>query len=114
MIHRLRVAVVQPGQFARQGGVVQHGPAAQLIEQPGLHLGGGGLGVGDAQDGAGIDLVQQQPRHPVDQGGGLARAGVGGDEDGQARVGGDDLGDDAHSSSPSPMTDHSQTRARWS
>ena len=30
------------------------------------------------------------------------------------RVGGDDLGDDAHSSSPSPMTDHSQTRARWS
>ena len=112
VIHRLRVAVVQPGQFARQGGVVQHGPAAQLVEQPGLHLGGGGLGVGDAQDGAGIDLVQQQPRHPVDQGGGLARAGVGGDEDGQARVGRDDLGGHAHSSSPSPITDHSQTRAR--
>lgn len=72
VIEGQRIAVVQPGQFTRQGGVVQHGPAAQLVEQPGLHLGGGGLGVGDAQDGAGIDLIQQQPRHPVDQGGGLA------------------------------------------
>ena len=66
---------------SRQRRVVHDGPAAQLFEQPRLHLGGGGLGVGDAQDLAGLDPSQQQARHAVDQGRGLARAGVGGDED---------------------------------
>ena len=111
------IAVVQRGHGLGELAIVHHGPAAQLIEQPRLHLGGGGLGVGDAQDGVGPGLGQQQAGHAVDQGGGLARAGVGGDEDRQVRVGGEDLvGGSAHSeaSSSPPATAHSHTRARWS
>ncbi len=114
------VAVVQLRQFRRQFSVVHDGPFAQRLEQAGLHLGGGGLGVGHAQDGRGRGAAQQQARHPADQGGGLAGSGVGGDEDRAGRVGGAGLGGDAvadvevHSASPSsppPMTCHSQTRA---
>ena len=45
-------AVVQPKLLQRlcQPGGVQHGPGAQPLEQPVLHLGCGGLGVGQAQD----------------------------------------------------------------
>ncbi|MNY24514.1 hypothetical protein D3C86_1582340 [compost metagenome] len=117
------IAGVQFGQFGGQGGVVHDRPLAQGLEQAGLHLGGGGLGVGDAEDGRGPGPAQQQTGHAADQGGGLARAGVGGDEDRQGRIGGADLGirahlrsGDVHSLSPSspPTTCHSQTRARWS
>jgi hypothetical protein len=71
---------LQPRQLEAQVGVLQDRPLAQGVEQAALHLGGGGLGVGDAQDGLGRGVGQQQPRHPGDKGGGLARAGVGGDE----------------------------------
>ena len=124
---RLRVAALQPGQFARQLAVVGHRPAAQLGEQPRLHLRRRRLGVGDAQDVSRPHPPQQQTRHPVHQGGGLAGPGVGGDEDRQLRVGrgglvgagrggGVDRHDVAHSgaSSSPPTTCHSQTRARWS
>ncbi len=117
-----RVAVVQFGQRSRQFAVVHDGPFAERLEQAGLHLGGGGLGVGHAQNGRGRGAAQQQARHPADQGGGLARSRVGGDEDRARRVGGAGLGVEGvfgpdvevHSASPSsapPMTCHSQTRA---
>ena len=118
-----RVAAVELDQIAGQFGVIHDGPAAQLLEQPRLHLGGGGLGVGDAQDLGRSRLLQQQPGHPVHEGGGLARAGVGGDEDRAAGIGGGPLvgaglfeGREGHSgaSSSPPTTCHSQTRARWS
>ena len=120
--HGRGVPRLQIGQRAGQVGVVHHRPGPEPVEQPRLHLRRRRLGVGDAQDLAGLDLLQQQPRHPVDQGRGLARAGVGGDEDRLAGIGGGDLvrvGQDAraHSASPPsspPTTCHSQTRARWS
>ena len=117
------VAAVKKDQIAGQFLVVHDGPAAQLFEQPRLHLGGGGLGVGDAQDLGRARLLQQQPGHPVHKGGGLARAGVGRDEDRTAGIGGGPLvgaglfeGRQGHSgaSSSPPTTCHSQTRARWS
>ncbi|MNI04992.1 hypothetical protein D3C73_579340 [compost metagenome] len=121
-IERGGVAVVQFRQGFGQLAVVHDGPFAKPLEQAGLHLGGGGLGVGHAQDGRGRGAAQQQARHPADQGGGLARSRVGGDEDRARRVGGAGLGVEGvfgpdvevHSASPSsapPMTCHSQTRA---
>ncbi len=108
--------LADPGQLLGQGRIGHHRPAAQGLEQPALHLGRRRLGVGDAEDGLRVRAAQQQPRHPVDQRAGLARPGVGGDEGGGPRFGGQDLGVEAHSaaSSPSPITCHSQTRARWS
>jgi hypothetical protein len=77
--------VAQPGaQFA----IFHDRPFAQAVEQAPLHLGGRRLGVGDAEDGPRRGAAQQQAGDAVDQGGGLARAGVGGEEDRGARVGG--------------------------
>ena len=117
------VAAVEVGERLFEGGVLHQGPLAQLLEQTALHLGGRRLGVGHAQDGAGLDPGEQQARHAVDQGGGLARAGVGGDEHRQGRIGGQALGIDsergrAHDASSArasaPTTRHSQTRASTS
>ena len=110
---------------AGQLRIVHHRPFAKAGKQPALHLRGGGLGVGDAQDLGRLRALQQQPRHPVDQGRGLARAGIGHDEDRGPGVGrpplvriGPGAGSrgTAHASSPSPPpeTCHSQTRASWS
>lgn len=107
-------AAFEPGQGLTQAGVVAHGPAAQEVEQAPLHLGSGGLGVGHAQDGLGPGAGQQQTRHPVDQGLGLARACIGGDEGRKPRIRGQALRVLAHPPSSSPLVDHSKTRARWS
>ena len=118
---RIEGPILQPGEAQRQLGIRQHRPFAQQFEQAALHLRGGGFGVGDAKDGLGADPCQQQPRHPVDQGLGLARSGVGGDKGRQGGIGGDPLavgwrGHDiwGHVASSSPLVDHSNTRARWS
>ena len=55
---------------------IQHRPAAQPPEQAVLHLGCGGLGIGQAQNALRLDPVQQEPRHPVGQDAGLARSGI--------------------------------------
>ncbi len=109
-------ALVDGCQLGMERGVVHHRPVAQALEQPVLHLGGGGLGEGDAKDRLGTSPPQQQAGDAVDQGAGLARPRVGGDEGREGRLGGEDLGIGAHASpSPaSPMTCHSHTRARWS
>jgi hypothetical protein len=89
-----RVAALQRAQLLAQLDVGGDAPLAQSLEQPPLHLGGGGLGVGHAQDRLGRRAGQQQARDPVDQGLGLARAGIGRDEGRDGRVGGDALGVD--------------------
>ncbi len=78
-------------QLGAQAIVVQHGPTAKALEQAVLHLAGGGLGVGQAQNPPRIDAGQQQPRHPVGQHPGLARTGVGGKPGREARIGRLDL-----------------------
>jgi hypothetical protein len=106
-----------------QGLVRHHRPLAQPAEQPALHLGGGRLGVGDAEHLFRIDPGQQQARHPVDQRLGLAGPGVGGDEGRDCWIGrralriavfGEGEDGQGHSPSSSPLVDHSDTRARWS
>ena len=112
-----RGLALQPDQRRSQLLVLHDRPAAEHVEQPALHLGGGGLGVGHAEDGGRLYVAQQQPGHPIDQGLGLARAGVGGDEGVERRIGRLTLMGvlEAHSSpSPSLPVDHSKTRARWS
>ena len=96
--------------------VRHHRPVAQEPEQPVLHLRRRGPGVGHAEDLVGLGPGQKQAGDPVDQGLGLARARIGGDEGRQEGVGGEGLGvvdlGGGHVSSPSPMEDHSRTRAK--
>ena len=116
-----------PGQLRQrlaEFGVVHRRPGAQHLEDAVGHIGGGRLGVGDAEHAAGRDAVEQQAQHAVDQDMRLARAGIGRDPGAQARLRGQRLaligqrGDDParlHASSSSPAAaDHSLTRARWS
>jgi hypothetical protein len=116
----IRRRSAQMCQFLGQRPVGHDRPVAQPLEQATLHLCGGRPGVGDAQDTLRLDVQQQQPRHPVDQRLGLARPGIGRDEDIDVRIrrlilqarrhgaiGG------AHSSPPSLSAElHSKTRAR--
>ena len=74
-----RRRLAELGERGAQVGVGEHRPGAEAGEEPALHLGGGGLGVGEAEDALRLGAGEQQPRHPVDQDPGLARAGVGGD-----------------------------------
>ena len=108
-------------QRAAQAGILHHRPFAQAPEQAVLHLGGGGLGVGQAQDVLRIGAVEQQPRHPVGQHPGLAGARIGRKPGGIGRVGGADLPlgrvvADHPTSSPSAACEksHSPKRDRWS
>ena len=52
----------------------------QPLEHLVRHVGGGGLGEGDAEDFRRIDAAQQQVDHALRQHIGLAGAGIGGDE----------------------------------
>ena len=114
-------------QRAAQALGVERRPVAERLEDAVRHVGGGRLGIGDAEHPAGRDAVQQEPQHAVDQHMGLARASVGRDPGGEAGVGGQRLAligqrrDDParlHGSTPSSpppgAADHSLTRARWS
>ena len=116
---RQRAVKAELAQFGDELVVVEHRPGAESLEQPVLHLGGGGLGVGQAQDMLGQHLVEQQPRHPVGQHAGFARTGVGGEPCGGIRARGFDLLFAglvaAHSSisrSAASITSHSPKRER--
>ena len=76
------------GEFTVELFVVRGDPAAEALLQADGHLGRGGLGVGEAEDPGGIGAGEHEPKQTVDQELGLAGAGVGGDESGDARVGG--------------------------
>ena len=64
-------------QFLLELRCIHHAPAAETFEQAGLHLAGGGLGVGDAQDRIRFDTAQQQACNAVDQDFRLAGTSIG-------------------------------------
>ena len=116
----------QSRQLTPQRLIRKRRPVAQRLEDAVRHVGGRGLGIGDAEHPAGRDIVEQQPEHAIDQHMGLTRAGIGRDPGGEAWIGGLSLAligqrrnDPAglHASPPSSppgAADHSLTRARWS
>ena len=67
---------------------VHDAPVAEAVEQAGLHLAGGGLGVGDAEDRVRLGAAQQEARDAVDQDFRLAGAGIGLDPGGMIGQGG--------------------------
>ena len=102
--------------------VGRHGPVAETRVEPVFHLGGGGLGEGQAQDAPGRRAGRQQAGDALDEHVGLAGPGVGrhphrtGGVAGRPRplIGfGAAPGGGGHSPSP-PRASHSLTRARWS
>ena len=112
-------------QLVGEPGIVQRHPAPEPVEHTDRHVRRRRLGEGEAEDARGRHALQQQPQHAVGEHLGLARAGIGGDPGGDARLRGAllemrDVGEDfdrcAHDSSPPvpPVADHSLTRARWS
>ena len=120
------IAMAKLQQRGAQIGSGHHRPTPQQREQPVLHLGRGGLGIGQAQDMLRLHPVQQQPRHPVGQHPRLARPGIGRQEGRGLRIGGDDLpvkgGMAGHAASSGPTGSgaassevcHSPCRDRWS
>ena len=78
-------------QFPRQRRVVERDPLAERLLQPHRHLGGGGLGEGEALDALGRRAGQHQAQQPIGQQLGLARSGRGADEGGDRRIGGLEL-----------------------
>ena len=128
--HSFRAAAFEVAQFLLELVRVHDAPAAEAVEQAGLHLAGGGLGVGDAEDrvrfgGAATGGAQRgrsglsscrsrhwlRPRRMIRAGrlapGRVAAAAYSGHS---SRVGGSR---GAHSSPPS-SADHSARRARRS
>jgi hypothetical protein len=73
----------QFGKFFAQGCVRLHRPFAKAAEQAVLHLGRGGLGIGEAEDVLGFHPAQQQAGDAVGQHTGLARSGIGGQPGGE-------------------------------
>ncbi len=110
------------GQFL----VAERGPRAKLGEDSVRHVGGGRLGIGQAEDLSGLGSVEQQADDALRQDMRLAGTGVGGDPGGIFRIGGECLllerigrDDERPLHSPpsplspsSPAADHSCTRAR--
>ena len=111
-------------QFLDEAVLVERHPAPQALEHADRHVGGGGLGEGEAQDPAGQGAREQQAHDAVGEHLGFSRARIGRHPGRGARVGGAALRilgvvrDDeirAHSDpSPPPAlaSDHSFTRAR--
>ena len=109
---------------AVEGLIVEGDPVAEGLEHPLRHIGGGGLGKGDAEDFLRGHAVKQQPDDALHQHMGLAGSGVGGDESRRRGIGGaglrgaDAIGNRAdrrHSPPPAPpAADHSLIRARSS
>ena len=119
--------LAQRGKVRPQLVIRQHRPFAKALEQPVLHLGGGGLGVGQAQNALWLHPAEKEPRHAVDQHPRLARPGIGGHPSCRNRAGGLNLAfgglvNQAHSSTSLPTNTgsarsvicHSPYRARWS
>ncbi len=105
------------GERAAERGVVEHRPAAEGAEQAVLHLGRGGLGVGEAEDALRIGAGEEQAGDAVGEHAGLARAGVGRDPARRARGRGADLrggGLAHHRRSGGSPSAHSPLRDRWS
>jgi hypothetical protein len=118
-----RGLALQGLQLAGERRIVQRHPAPEPLEHPDRHVGGGGLGEGEAQDPAGRRAGEEQAQHPVGEHLGLARAGVRRHPGGRPRVRGPALVVDrlvrdveaaghAPSSSTPLASDHSFTRAR--
>ena len=105
--------------------IIERHPVAQRREHPLGHVGGGGLGEGDAENFFRRHAVEQQPDHALHQHMRLARAGIGRHEGGggrirRARLCGTDGGRNGRGTftippvaSP-PAADHSLIRARSS
>ena len=117
----VRPAALDAGDLGVERLVGERRPFRQRLEHAVRHVGGGGLGVGEAEDLLRRRAAQQQPDHALRQHMGLARARIGGDPGRRGRVGRgvldvEDIGGNLHStpSSSSPPADHSATRARWS
>ncbi|GJE46348.1 hypothetical protein AEGHOMDF_5551 [Methylobacterium soli] len=115
----------EAGQLGREGLVVEGHPAAEALEDADRHVGGGRLGEGEAEDAPRRRPVEEEPHHPVGEDLGLAGPGIGRDPGRGARIRRPALSrlgqfvDDEdfaprHQLSPSPPSDHSSTRARWS
>ena len=108
----------QVQEVVTQAGLVAlHGPAGEPALDPDRHLGGGGLGEGEAQDRFGGGTGEEEAQHAVGEDAGLAGAGIGRDPDRAGGVGGAALGrgggvGDAHGVVPASR--HSAMRARWS
>ena len=113
----------------REVFVRKRGPPAQFLEHPRRHVGRRRLGEGEAENGAGLGLGEQQAQHALHQNVRLARTRVGGNPSRGLGVGGALLCDprrprhfalrSVHGASPAaaarpPVADHSLTRARWS
>ena len=68
-------------------GVVERGPGRERVEHALGHIGGGGLGEGDAEDFLRFDIFKQQVDHALRQHMGFARAGIGGEPRRHFRIG---------------------------
>ena len=77
----LEVAAEQILQFTRQHHVRRDRPVPEPLEQALLHLGRGSLGIGDAENGLGLVVVEQEIDDAVDQDTGLAGTRIGLDKD---------------------------------
>ncbi len=69
-IARVNAQRPQSARASSSSGIIAHSP--KPLEQAVLHLGGGGLGIGQAQDVLRRHLFQQQPRNAVGQHAGFA------------------------------------------
>jgi hypothetical protein len=113
-----------------ESGIVERGPLRQRLEHAVCHVGGGRLGIGDAQDLGRVDALQQQVDDALREHPGFAGPRIGGHEDRSIRIGGAGLRcaqcgwnvrqrvhdcppGISYSLSP-PEAAHSLTRARWS
>ena len=108
-----------------QRGIIERDPVAERREHALGHVGGSGLGEGDAEDLFRRHAIEQQPNHALHQHMRLARAGIGRHERRRGRVRrarlrvAHGIGNRArrlhHSGSPNPpAADHSLIRARSS
>ena len=111
----------------RERLVVEARPFGERHEDAAGHIGGGGLGEGQAEDLRRLRPSEQQPQHALGQHMRLAAAGIGGNPGRAGRIGGERLMTPqqirnveplAHQASPAgasaapPASDHSFTRAR--
>ena len=113
----VRGVAEEPGQAFVQLTLRGRRPGPQALGHPVGHLGGGGLGEGEAEDAPGRGAGQNQGEHPVGQHLGLAGAGGRRHPHRSPWVCGPALGllgILSHGPSSPPATDHSLTRARCS